>query len=113
MARAQSVHRLRTGRNVEPQLAVAPRCHAARDRPRRIGAARCRVDSTMAEPSVSPLAGKPAPADLLVDLADLERQYYTRRPNLDDPSQRVAFGTSGHRGSSLRGAFNEAHILAI
>ena len=50
---------------------------------------------------------------MLVDLAALERDYFERRPDLDDPSQRVSFGTSGHRGSSLRGSFNEAHILAI
>ena len=63
--------------------------------------------------SIHPLAGKPAPQDMLVDLARLERDYYERRPDLDDANQRVAFGTSGHRGSSLRGSFNEAHILAI
>jgi phosphoglucomutase len=62
---------------------------------------------------VSPLAGKPAPPELLVDLPRLEHEYYARRPEMDDPNQRVSFGTSGHRGSSLRGAFNEAHILAI
>jgi len=61
----------------------------------------------------SPLAGKPAPKDLLVDLARLERDYYERRPDPADPAQLVAFGTSGHRGSSLRGSFNEAHIAAI
>jgi phosphoglucomutase len=65
------------------------------------------------QPKVSPLAGKPAPKDILVDLAQLERDYYERRPNLDDPNQLVSFGTSGHRGSSLRGTFTEAHILAI
>ena len=63
--------------------------------------------------SISPLAGKPAPKEMLVDVADLERQYYERRPDLDDPNQMVRFGTSGHRGSPLRGSFNEAHILAI
>jgi phosphoglucomutase len=63
--------------------------------------------------SIHPLAGKPAPQDMLVDLARLERDYYERRPDLDDANQRVAFGTSGHRGSSLRGSFNEAHIAAI
>src|SRR5262245_8218417 len=62
--------------------------------------------------SVSPLAGKPAPKDRLVDVAQLEREYYARTPDPDDASQRVAFGTSGHRGSSLRGSFNESHILA-
>ena len=62
---------------------------------------------------VSPLAGKPAPKDLLVDLSRLESDYYDRRPDVDDPNQLVIFGTSGHRGSSLRGTFTEAHILAI
>jgi phosphoglucomutase len=61
----------------------------------------------------SPLAGRPAPPGILVDLAALEREYYERRPAMEDPAQRVSFGTSGHRGSSLRGSFNEAHILAI
>jgi len=62
---------------------------------------------------VSPLAGKAATRDMLVDLAALERAYDERRPDLDDPQQLVSFGTSGHRGSSLRGTFTEAHILAI
>src|SRR5512147_2285506 len=62
---------------------------------------------------ISPLAGKLAPPELLVDLARLERAYYERKPDVDDPEQRVAFGTSGHRGSSLTGSFNEAHILAM
>src|SRR5580765_126031 len=60
-----------------------------------------------------PLAGKPAPRDILVNVPRLVTAYYTRRPDPDDPVQRVAFGTSGHRGSSLKSAFNEAHILAI
>jgi phosphoglucomutase len=63
--------------------------------------------------TLSPLAGKPAPKEMLVDLARLEREYYARVPDPDDPAQRVSFGTSGHRGSSLRGSFTEAHILAI
>jgi phosphoglucomutase len=63
--------------------------------------------------ALSPFAGKPAPTDMLVDPARLEHEYFARRPDMDDPSQRVSFGTSGHRGSSLLGAFNEAHILAI
>jgi phosphoglucomutase len=62
---------------------------------------------------LSPLAGLPAPKELLVDLAQLERSYYERRPDLSDPQQLVSFGTSGHRGSSLNGTFTEAHILAI
>src|SRR5579863_5269983 len=63
--------------------------------------------------NISPLAGKPAPKELLVDVARLQKEYFERRPDLDDPTQRVSFGTSGHRGSPLRGTFNEAHILAI
>src|SRR5579863_9545661 len=64
-------------------------------------------------PRVSPLAGKPAPRDMLVDVARLEHEYYERRPDVGDPNQLVSFGTSGHRGTSLRGTFTEAHILAI
>src|SRR5262245_47284506 len=63
--------------------------------------------------AISPLAGKPAPKELLVDLARLEREYFGRRPDLSDPGQRVVFGTSGHRGTPLRGSFTESHILAI
>jgi len=63
--------------------------------------------------SLSPLAGKPAPKSLLVDLVRLGQEYYERKPDLDDPAQLVSFGTSGHRGSSLRGSFTEAHIAAI
>jgi phosphoglucomutase len=63
--------------------------------------------------TLSPLAGKPAPQDLRVDLARLEREYYARWPDMADPTQRVSFGTSGHRGSPLHGVFTEAHILAI
>jgi len=63
--------------------------------------------------TVSPLAGKPAPKNLLVDVARLEKEYFERRPDVNDPNQLVSFGTSGHRGSPLHGTFNEAHILAI
>ncbi|HXC98568.1 MAG TPA: phosphoglucomutase (alpha-D-glucose-1,6-bisphosphate-dependent) [Verrucomicrobiae bacterium] len=63
--------------------------------------------------AISPLAGKPAPKSMLVDVARLERDYYERQPDLADPNQLVSFGTSGHRGSSLNGTFTEAHILAI
>jgi phosphoglucomutase len=62
---------------------------------------------------LSPLAGKPAPKQMLVDLARLESDYYQNRPDVSDPNQLVIFGTSGHRGSSLDGTFTEAHILAI
>jgi phosphoglucomutase len=61
---------------------------------------------------LSPLAGKPAPASLLIDPAKVESAYYTRTPDLSDPTQLVTFGTSGHRGSPLSGSFNEPHILA-
>ncbi len=63
--------------------------------------------------TISPLAGKPAPKAMLVDLARLEQAYYQCKPDPGDPNQRVSFGTSGHRGSSLRGSFTEAHIAAI
>ena len=62
---------------------------------------------------LSPLAGRPAPKEMLVDVARLEREYFARRPDLGDPNQLVSFGTSGHRGSPLEGTFTEAHILAI
>jgi phosphoglucomutase len=60
-----------------------------------------------------PLAGKPAPPEVLVDVADLLRRYQEERPDPANPAERVAFGTSGHRGTSLRRSFNEAHILAV
>jgi phosphoglucomutase len=59
------------------------------------------------------LAGKPAPYTMLVNIPRLVSNYYTINPNLSDPGQRVAFGTSGHRGTSTSGSFNEAHIAAI
>ena len=62
---------------------------------------------------LSPLAGRPAPAELLVDVPRLITAYYSERPDPAVPAQRVAFGTSGHRGSALRNSFNEAHVLAI
>jgi phosphoglucomutase len=71
------------------------------------------TQSLTGQPNISPLAGKPAPKELLVDVARLQKEYFERRPDLDDPNQLVSFGTSGHRGSPLRGTFNEAHILAI
>jgi len=64
-------------------------------------------------PAISPLAGKPAPNELLIDPERLQRDYYERKPDVTNRNQLVAFGTSGHRGSALRGTFNEAHILAI
>ncbi len=63
--------------------------------------------------SLHPLAGKPAPFEMLVNVPRLISAYYTGEPDPADPAQRVAFGTSGHRGSSFRNSFNEDHILAI
>src|SRR3984885_752951 len=63
--------------------------------------------------TISPLAGKPAPKELLVDVARLEKEYFDRHPDLEDRTQLVSFGTSGHRGSPLNGTFTEAHILSI
>jgi len=59
------------------------------------------------------LAGKPAPQSILTDIPKLVSAYYAFQPDVSEPSQRVSFGTSGHRGSSLRNSFNENHILAI
>jgi phosphoglucomutase len=67
----------------------------------------------MTNTNLSPLAGKPAVASMLVNVSRLITAYYTERPDPSVASQRVAFGTSGHRGSSLSHSFNEAHILAI
>lgn len=64
-------------------------------------------------PALSPLAGKPAPSEMLIDVARLEREYFDRQPDVSDRNQLVSFGTSGHRGSPLHGTFTEAHILAI
>jgi phosphoglucomutase len=62
---------------------------------------------------IHPMAGQLAPASFLIDVGRLERAYYENRPDLADPFQLVAFGTSGHRGTPHRGTFTEAHILAI
>jgi phosphoglucomutase len=62
---------------------------------------------------IDPLAGQPAPADRLVDVPRLVTAYFTDRPDPGESAQRVAFGTSGHRGSSLDLSFNEVHVLAI
>jgi len=64
--------------------------------------------AAMTETRIHPLAGKPAPASILVDVAGLVRAYWDHRPDPAVAAQRVAFGTSGHRGSSLTRAFNEA-----
>src|SRR5437660_9210993 len=63
--------------------------------------------------SLSPLAGKPATSSMLVDVSKLVAAYHDEQPNPAIPAQRVAFGTSGHRGSSFARSFNEWHILAI
>jgi phosphoglucomutase len=62
---------------------------------------------------VHPVAGKPAPEPLLVNVPKLVTAYYAEHPDAAEPTQRVVFGTSGHRGSALQVGFNEAHILAI
>ncbi|MFV0414839.1 MAG: alpha-D-glucose phosphate-specific phosphoglucomutase, partial [Chthoniobacterales bacterium] len=67
----------------------------------------------MSTSSVSPLAGKPAPSSILVNLPRLLTTFYSRQPDPKIAEQRVSFGTSGHRGSSLSDSFNEAHIAAI
>lgn len=62
---------------------------------------------------ISPLAGKPAPPEILVNVAKLITAYFSETPDASNPAQAVAFGTSGHRGSALDSTFNEAHVLAI
>ncbi|HXY07946.1 MAG TPA: phosphoglucomutase (alpha-D-glucose-1,6-bisphosphate-dependent) [Terriglobales bacterium] len=75
------------------------------------------VRSTEGKPqsnvTISSLAGKPAPKEMLIDVARLEREYFDRRPDLGDRNQWVIFGTSGHRGTSFKGTFTESHVLAI
>jgi phosphoglucomutase len=63
--------------------------------------------------SIHPLAGKPAPLELLVDVDKLRQAYAERRPDISDPNQLVSFGTSGHRGTPSDGTFTEAHVLAM
>lgn len=63
--------------------------------------------------TISPLAGKPATPELLIDVGALERAYLEGRPDTSEPQQLVSFGTSGHRGTPLKNTFTEAHILAI
>jgi phosphoglucomutase len=72
-----------------------------------------RPQATPGEAGISPLAGKPAPKELLIDVSRMEKEYFEHKPDVGDPNQLVSFGTSGHRGSPLLGTFNEAHILAI
>jgi phosphoglucomutase len=70
-------------------------------------------EAQQAAKGISPLAGKPATKEMLVDTGKLEREYFDRKPDVANPNQLVSFGTSGHRGSPLRSTFTEAHILAI
>ena len=62
---------------------------------------------------ISPLAGKPAPSEILVNVPRLVTAYFSEVPDPSVPGQRVVFGTSGHRGSSFETSFNEWHVLAI
>src|ERR1700743_1895856 len=73
----------------------------------------CAPDRNTMTANISPLAGKPAPANLLTNIPQLITAYYSLKPAAWAPSQRVAFGPSGHRGSAFQTGFNEAHILAI
>src|SRR5580698_3922798 len=63
--------------------------------------------------TISPLAGKPAPKEMLIDVSRMEKEYYEHKPDVRDRNQLVSFGTSGHRGSPFHGTFTEDHILAI
>lgn len=63
--------------------------------------------------NISPLAGHRPPPTMLADIPRLVSAYYTRKPDREDPLQGISFGTSGHRGSSLKGSFNEEHIIAV
>jgi phosphoglucomutase len=63
--------------------------------------------------AISPLAGRKAPASLIINVDQLVNDYLTRKPDMGDPRQRVSFGTSGHRGTSTDGSFTAAHIYAI
>jgi len=71
------------------------------------------VSEAKVQSRISPLAGLPAPKEMLINLDQLRQQYFDRKPDLSDPTQLVAFGTSGHRGTPSKGTFTEAHILAI
>jgi phosphoglucomutase len=70
-------------------------------------------EAQQAAKGISPLAGKPATKEMLIDVGKLERDYFDRRPDVNDPNQLVSFGTSGHRGSPLSATFTESHIVAI
>jgi phosphoglucomutase len=94
------------GKRISPPSTPDPRHSLALDFGFNFG----REEQQMA---ISPLAGKPADPSLLINVPRLVTAYYTGRPDPSIPAQRVVFGTSGHRGSALDNAFNEAHILAI
>src|SRR5687767_3016479 len=88
--------------------------HAGSDCSRRpCATSRTRRAESAQRMSVHPLAGKPVPAELQVDVAELLAAYDGDAPDPFDPAQQVSFGTSGHRGSSLRRSFNDAHIAAV
>src|SRR5581483_2350431 len=72
-----------------------------------------KIDQRTPMPDIHPLAGKPVPASMLANIPRLVTAYFTEKPDPAVASQRVAFGTSGHRGCSLSCSFNEAHILAV
>ena len=63
--------------------------------------------------TLSPLAGKPAPENILIDVAQLDHDYFANKPDPSNPRQLVSFGTSGHRGTPFDSTFTEFHILAI
>jgi len=71
------------------------------------------TDATAQASGISPIAGKPATKNMLIDVAKLERDYFEKKPDVADSTQLVSFGTSGHRGTPFLGTFTEAHILAI
>src|SRR5262249_15228640 len=71
------------------------------------------AQATDGHATISELAGNPAPKSMLIDTARLDQAYYAIEPDVNDPTHLVAFGTSGHRGSSLNGSFTETHIAAI
>src|SRR5581483_9737837 len=100
-----------TGGAARPDLALTTQASGA---PRRApGDAPPPLVVSIAPVATHPLAGKVAPRALLADVPRLVSAYYTLPPDAAVPGERVAFGTSGHRGSSLKRAFNEPHILAV
>src|SRR5690606_17218744 len=88
------------------------RCRARFDAGRRSRESTTRHLAATTAMSRHPLAGKPAPRELLINVPRLLSRYYTSPPDPSQPGQRVTFGTSGHRGTSLESSFNEDHILA-